>query len=211
MAQTGVKAMLIDQKSHQTQCGRADGLESRTLEILDSFGLADRVWAEANHTSVTANSKPGWSRFHESTLGQAKVEEYLMEYVRGRDSVDVRRETAPTSLEIDYNTIDDHSTFPIRMNLENVAPRLKPHFNDMKNPGSDTSSETHSDDSGYAGVGTVVEAKYLVGCDGAHSWVRKQLGLRLEGENSSDSWGVLDIIPLTNFREFCPGYPIVLC
>lgn len=50
MAQTGVKAMLIDQKSHQTQCGRADGLESRTLEILDSFGLADRVWAEANHT-----------------------------------------------------------------------------------------------------------------------------------------------------------------
>lgn len=134
-----------------------------------------------------------------------------MEYVRGRDSVDVRRETAPTSLEIDYNTIDDHSTFPIRMNLENVAPRLTPHFNDMKNPGSDTSSETHSDDSGYAGVGTVVEAKYLVGCDGAHSWVRKQLGLRLEGENSSDSWGVLDIIPLTNFREFCPGYSIVLC
>ncbi|KAB8211241.1 FAD binding domain-containing protein [Aspergillus parasiticus] len=218
MAQTGVQAMLIDQKSHHTKCGRADGLESRTLEILDSFGLADRVWAEANHTveialwgatvdgklqrqSVTANSKPGWSRFHESTLGQAKVEEYLMEYVRGRDSVDVRREMAPTSLEIDYDMIDDHSTFPIRMNLENVAPKLKSHFNGMKSHGSDTSSEPHSDDSGYAGVGTVVEAKYLVGCDGAHSWVRKQLGLRLEGESSSDSWGVLDIIPLTNFPD----------
>lgn len=50
MAQMGVKAMIIDKRSHQTRCGRADGLESRTLEILDSFGLADKVWAEANHT-----------------------------------------------------------------------------------------------------------------------------------------------------------------
>ncbi|OGM48511.1 FAD monooxygenase [Aspergillus bombycis] len=218
MAQMGVQTMLIDQKSHQTQCGRADGLESRTLEILDSFGLADRVWAEANHTveialwgvtvdgklqrqSVTANSKPGWSRFHESTLGQSKVEEYLMEYVRGRGCVDVKRETAPTSLEIDDGVIDDHSTFPIRMHLENVAFRPKSHFDGIKTPGSDTSSEPHSDDSGYVGMDTVVEAKYLVGCDGAHSWVRKQLGLRLEGESSNDSWGVLDIIPLTNFPD----------
>lgn len=46
----GVQAMIIDQKAYHTRCGRADGLESRTLEILDSFGLADRVWAEANHT-----------------------------------------------------------------------------------------------------------------------------------------------------------------
>jgi phenol 2-monooxygenase len=50
MAQMGVQAMIVDQKSHHTRCGRADGLESRTLEILDSFGLAGRVWAEANHT-----------------------------------------------------------------------------------------------------------------------------------------------------------------
>lgn len=50
MAQMGVNTIIIDQKSNQTRCGRADGLESRTLEILDSFGLADRIWAEANHT-----------------------------------------------------------------------------------------------------------------------------------------------------------------
>jgi phenol 2-monooxygenase len=48
----------------------------------------------------------------------------------------------------------------------------------------------------------MVEAKYILGCDGAHSWLRKQLGLRLEGESYDDSWGVLDIIPLTDFRKF---------
>lgn len=50
MSRMGVKTIMIDQKSHQTRCGRADGLESRTLEILDSFGLADKVWPQANHT-----------------------------------------------------------------------------------------------------------------------------------------------------------------
>ncbi|KAJ5687414.1 hypothetical protein N7536_010033 [Penicillium majusculum] len=218
MAQMGVQAMIIDQKAYHTRCGRADGLESRTLEILDSFGLADRVWAEANHTveialwggtvdgklqrqTVTPNSQPGWSRFHESTLSQAKVEEYLMEYVRGHGNVDIRRETTPITLEIDYDTIDDHSKFPIRVNLESVASLSKPHCNGMETPGSDTSSEPHSDDSGYAGMDTVVETKYIVGCDGARSWVRKELGLRLEGESSSDYWGVLDILPLTNFPD----------
>lgn len=46
----GVTTILVERRSHQTRCGRADGLESRTLEILDSFGLADKVWAQANHT-----------------------------------------------------------------------------------------------------------------------------------------------------------------
>ncbi|KAH8423746.1 putative FAD monooxygenase [Aspergillus melleus] len=217
MAQMGVNATIVDQKSHQTRCGRADGLESRTLEILDSFGLADKVWAQANHTveialwggtvdgklqrqSVTANSKPGWSRFHESTLSQGQIEEYLMEYVRARKHIEVKRETIPTSIDINYDLIDDHDAFPIRVNLENVPSGQKNESNGVRTPDSEV-SEALSDDSGYAGMGTMVEAKYILGCDGAHSWLRKQLGLRLEGETYGDSWGVLDIIPLTDFPD----------
>jgi len=47
-----------------------------------------------------------------------------------------------------------------------------------------------------------IKAKYLVGCDGAHSWTRTQLGLSLEGESTEHVWGVMDIVPLTNFRRF---------
>jgi 2-polyprenyl-6-methoxyphenol hydroxylase-like FAD-dependent oxidoreductase len=47
----------------------------------------------------------------------------------------------------------------------------------------------------------VVRAKYVVGCDGAHSWTRKQLGFQLEGEPTDFIWGVLDIIPITNFPD----------
>ncbi|KAL3480808.1 FAD binding domain-containing protein [Aspergillus californicus] len=217
MAQMGVDTMIIDQKHNHTRCGRADGLESRTLEILDSFGLADKIWTQANHTeeialwgagadgrlqrqSITANSKPGWSRFHESTLSQGQVEEYLMQFVRARKHVEVRLQTTPTSLKIDDSMIDDYDAFPFRVNLENAPFNPKSSFDGVATLNGEL-SEAQSDDSGYAGMETVVEAKYILGCDGAHSWVRKQLGLKLEGETHDDCWGVLDIIPLTDFPD----------
>lgn len=50
MAQTGITAMIIDKKPSRTQVGHADGVESRTFEILDSFGMGDGVWKKANRT-----------------------------------------------------------------------------------------------------------------------------------------------------------------
>ncbi len=38
-----------------------------------------------------------------------------------------------------------------------------------------------------------LKGQYMVGCDGAHSRVRKSmLGSEFEGENSRSAWGVLD-------------------
>lgn len=124
-----------------------------------------------------------------------------MEYVQARKHVEVRKDTIPTSFELDHETIDDHNAFPIRVNLESVPSQPKTPLDGVGTPNSDL-SESQSDDSGYAGMGTTVEAKYILGCDGAHSWLRKQLGLRLEGESFDDTWGVLDIVPLTDFRKF---------
>lgn len=50
MARTGVKTLIIEQRASRSRVGRADGLEGRTLKILDSFGLASQIWNEANHT-----------------------------------------------------------------------------------------------------------------------------------------------------------------
>ena len=46
-----------------------------------------------------------------------------------------------------------------------------------------------------------IKAKYLLGCDGARSWIRQQFGIPLEGNQTQNVWGVIDIIPLTNFRK----------
>ena len=45
-----------------------------------------------------------------------------------------------------------------------------------------------------------IKAKYLIGCDGAHSWTRRQLGFKMEGEQTDFVWGVIDMIPITDFR-----------
>jgi len=39
-----------------------------------------------------------------------------------------------------------------------------------------------------AGSTEIVRAKYLIGCDGAHSWVRRQLGFVMEGEQTDYIW-----------------------
>lgn len=48
----------------------------------------------------------------------------------------------------------------------------------------------------------VIKAKYLLGCDGAHSWIRQRFGIPLEGSQTHNVWGVIDIIPLTDFRKY---------
>jgi phenol 2-monooxygenase len=61
-----------------------------------------------------------------------------------------------------------------------------------------------------------VHAKYVIGCDGARSWTREQLGYRLEGDSANvyvrclhtqiyafaeaTQWGVVDTVPVTNVR-----------
>ena len=46
-----------------------------------------------------------------------------------------------------------------------------------------------------------MKARYLIGCDGAHSWTRRQLGIKMLGDQTNFVWGVLDMIPLTNFPD----------
>ena len=41
----------------------------------------------------------------------------------------------------------------------------------------------------------------MVGADGAHSWTRGQLGLKLEGDSTDYIWGVLDMVPITDFPD----------
>lgn len=52
-----------------------------------------------------------------------------------------------------------------------------------------------------AGSREVIHAKYVIGCDGAHSWTRKQIGGKMEGEQTDFIWGVLDVIPITDFPD----------
>ncbi|KXG45467.1 Monooxygenase, FAD-binding [Penicillium griseofulvum] len=189
MAQTGIKAMLIDKKAQRTQVGHADGVESRTLEILDSFGLAESIYRDANLTidlclwnelengdiqrqAQLNNVSPGLSRYQEATYGQGKLEEIFLQFLQSHSSVEVRWNTSPVKLDILQKCTD----YPVRVMIQ------------TKQADAECTS-------------AVVNARYVVGCDGARSWVRTRLGLKLEGDHMNESWGVIDVIPVTDFPD----------
>lgn len=222
MARTGIRTLVVERKSRPTDAGHADGLESRTIEILDSFGLGHKIRNDSNHTidiclwvkrisgsgdlsgGIDANFKDtdrinvptvpysvrAFQPGVQSTLGQSRIETLLHELIQQSPNVQFRRETVPVSLNIDEDLVDNHNqhSYPIRMKLAPVnATTINGNGAPQKN-----------------GDANLIEAKYLLGCDGAHSWVRKQLGLKLEGASRDVSWGVLDVFPVTDFRTVPP-------
>jgi phenol 2-monooxygenase len=54
-------------------------------------------------------------------------------------------------------------------------------------------------DAGKRGQGRDVKARYVVGCDGARSAVRKSIGRELHGDSANHAWGVMDVLAVTDF------------
>ena len=51
------------------------------------------------------------------------------------------------------------------------------------------------------GEGATVRAKYVVGCDGARSRVRSAIGRELVGDATDETWGVMDVLAVTDFPD----------
>lgn len=66
--------------------------------------------------------------------------------------------------------------------------------------GYENDSASKSSDSSDEYV-QAVNAQYMIGCDGAHSWTRSRLGIEMLGEQTDFVWGVIDIIPITDFPD----------
>ena len=91
-------------------------------------------------------------------------------------------------------TVDVEDGYPITLCLRHGAKsdKLQTEVNGTGRPSSCNGS---GDDAGEQGGQETIKAKYVIGCDGAHSWTRQQVGLTLEGEQSDDIYGVIDIVP----------------
>lgn len=56
LARTGVKTRIIDRRASKITRGHADGVQCRTIEIFQSFGMADKIEREGNELSGTFSS-----------------------------------------------------------------------------------------------------------------------------------------------------------
>lgn len=125
----------------------------------------------------------------------------------------VERKVLPTSLSIDENAAEDEDAYPVAVTLRHLTEEEATPTQKLSNLGDGLfRSNLAGDDVGQMLAQSknredtreeTIKAKYVVGCDGAHSWTRKSLGpeYEMQGEMTDFIWGVMDIVPITDFRE----------
>ncbi|KAI1124597.1 FAD binding domain-containing protein [Nemania abortiva] len=238
LSRLGLVTRIVDKRTDKVFSGQADGFQARTLEILDSFGIGERVWKEANRMfevsfwnpgpngPIRRNSRApdnvaGLSRFTESVLHQGRMESFFLDAIAASyphpasptHQIRVERMVIPTSLSIDEEKVDDDDAYPLTVTLRQLSEEEATPTQRLSNL-SDGLFRSNLLDDGIAPIiektnghkhisEEIVKAKYVVGCDGAHSWTRKTLGKDFEmcGEMTDFIWGVLDIVPITDFPD----------
>lgn len=132
--------------------------------------------------------------------------------------MEVERNVHPEKLEWEKCELSKQSAYPISVKVRHCAsttpnsqtigdekPIHRVHGINgngiIRHDSSAANSNGHVRQDEEGGKTEVIRAKYLIGCDGAHSWTRSQVGLSLEGEQTDHIWAVMDILPLTNFPD----------
>lgn len=132
----------------------------------------------------------------------------------GVSPLTVERKVLPTSLCIDESKVDDDDAYPVTVTLRHLTEDEATPTQKLSNLSDGLFRSNLTDDDVEAMIEKsdarggareeTIRAKYVVGCDGAHSWTRKALGpdFDMQGEMTDFIWGVLDIVPITDFRKW---------
>ncbi|MEM6625242.1 MAG: FAD-dependent monooxygenase [Pseudomonadota bacterium] len=187
-----IKTRIIERKPGSLEKGQADGISCRSMEMFQAFGFATKIKREAHWINETTfwNPNPdnpdeihrtgriqdvedGLSEMPHVILNQARVHDRYLEVMANSPT----RLTPNYSTELIEATVDDSANeFPVSITLGRVGEE-----------GPD--KQKH------------VRAKYLVGCDGARSAVRRTMGKELRGDKANQAWGVMDVLIDTNFPD----------
>ena len=167
------------------------------------------------------SQRPGSSRFQQLAFSQGGIEQIFTDFLQADgDSVRVERNMQPQSLQLEEADSGSTEDYPITLKVrhQTTVQPTKSTTRDGKEVANNeahcvtqaSKSATHSGEHSANVDVETIKAKYLIGCDGAHSWTRAQLGLSLEGESTDHVWGVMDIVPLTNFRMSSTAFLLTL-
>ncbi|KAI1373418.1 FAD binding domain-containing protein [Hypoxylon crocopeplum] len=192
LARCGINFRILERRSGALATGQADGVQCRTVEVFESFGLSEALLKEAYHaielafwapdgntggkgirrTQYAADTEPGLSHLPHVLLSQARINELLtdeMENASGRSCVEYGCDVK--GLEVDSELAKDPDAYCVTVKASKD------------------------------GIERVYRAKYALGSDGAHSVIRKSLGFKMIGDTSDAVWGVMDIYPRTSFPD----------
>jgi phenol 2-monooxygenase len=189
-----IQTVVIDRRDGPLEVGQADGVACRTVEIFEAFGLANRLVAEAYWVNEVSFWRPdpqdrsrimrtgrvqdveeGLSEFPHVIVNQARMLAYLRDHMQ-RSASRLRPSYGLHATDVRVDT-SGLAEYPVTVTLRHIE-------------GSQETGET-----------STIRAKYVVGCDGARSRVRTAIGRRLVGDPMNQSWGVMDVLAVTDFPD----------
>ena len=189
-----IRTAVVDRRDGLLEVGQADGVACRTVEMFEAFDLADRLLSEAYWVNEVCFWRPdpddparikragriqdtedGLSEFPHVIVNQARMLAYLLDHMKRSPS----RLTPFYGLHASEVEVDASGSaeYPVKVTLEHVQGR------------------------NATGESSTIRAKYVVGCDGSRSSIRAAIGRDLVGDASNESWGVMDVLAVTDFPD----------
>lgn len=123
-------------------------------------------------------------------LNQGRLERFLLDSIRQHSDLEIERGIVAESFEYDENLERDPNAYPITVKLRTLSSEeaILPSGLDQSNLLPDDWDDLIQKSKGRQTTTEIVKAKYLIGCDGAHSWTRKQVNIPLEGSSTDHIW-----------------------
>lgn len=146
---------------------------------------------------------PNISRFQQVVLHQGRIERFFLDSLKEYSDIRVERGVLPEKFSFNEAEAENEDAYPIEVVLQHLSEEeINPEQSKAtrgaansdglyrSNMAPDDTEEilTKAAANSRAGSRETVRAKYMIGCDGAHSWTRKQLGFKLEGEQTDYIW-----------------------
>jgi phenol 2-monooxygenase len=185
-----ISTRIVERMPGPLEVGQADGIACRTLEMLEAFGLAEPIVAEAYWVNETTFWQPAPSdrsrivrtgRVQDVEDGLSELPHVICNQARIHDELLASMRASPSRLEPDYGlevvdvAVEDGER-PVVVTLRRADPAR-------------------------ADAEVTVRARYVVGCDGARSAVRRAIGLELHGDAQNHAWGVINVLAVTDFPD----------
>ena len=182
-----IATRLVEAKPGPIEKGQADGISCRSMEMFAAFGFADCVKREACAITETVFWTPDPSdpsrirragRVQDVEDGLSEMPHVILNQARIHDMLLGEMQRGPARLEPDYGfrlislAMDATEEYPVAATVELAT-----------------------------GETQVIRARYVVGCDGARSVVRREIGRDLRGDSVNQLWGVMDVLAVTNYPD----------
>lgn len=181
-----ISVRIFERKAGPLEFGQADGIACRSVEMFQAFGFAEKVLKESYWVNEVAFWRPG-------PAGEPLV--------RTSRILDVEEDLS----EMPHVILSQARVHEFYLDIMAKSPRrLTPDY------GCEVAGVVETGDALYPnalqlrrdnGETFEVKAKYIVGCDGARSTIRKHMGHQLKGEASRQLWGVMDVLAVTDFPD----------